>query len=137
MMTNKISIRDKRGAENLAVDHLSRLKNPELGKLTKDKIKDLLPEEQLMSIANQSNEPCGPSRGHHGIATTARKVYKAGFYWPNIFHDARKLTHVKELATSLQRMKRLRDTFKSVKSLTFRGLTSWDRFLCQTGTDTF
>nr|GEW19267.1 hypothetical protein [Tanacetum cinerariifolium] len=33
----------------------------------------------------------GPSGGHHGIATTTRKVYDAGFYWPNIFHDARKL----------------------------------------------
>ncbi|GJW10017.1 reverse transcriptase domain-containing protein [Tanacetum coccineum] len=34
---------------------------------------------------------CGPSGGHHGIATTARKVFEAGFYWPNIFRDAQKL----------------------------------------------
>ncbi|GJY14814.1 hypothetical protein Tco_0385236 [Tanacetum coccineum] len=53
-----IEIRDKRGAENLAADHLSRLKNPKLGKLTKAKIRDLFPKEQLMSITNQSNEPC-------------------------------------------------------------------------------
>ncbi|GJQ96133.1 ribonuclease H-like domain-containing protein [Tanacetum coccineum] len=33
----------------------------------------------------------GPSGGHHGIATTARKVFKVGFYWPSIFHDARRL----------------------------------------------
>ncbi|GJU26765.1 reverse transcriptase domain-containing protein [Tanacetum coccineum] len=33
----------------------------------------------------------GPLGGHHGIATTTRKVFEAGFYWPNIFHDARKL----------------------------------------------
>ncbi|GJX82024.1 reverse transcriptase domain-containing protein [Tanacetum coccineum] len=36
----------------------------------------------------------GPSGGHHGIATTARKVFKAGFYWPHIFRDARKLVQV-------------------------------------------
>nr|GEW87259.1 hypothetical protein [Tanacetum cinerariifolium]GEX10244.1 hypothetical protein [Tanacetum cinerariifolium] len=29
--------------------------------------------------------------GHHGIATNARKVFKARFYWPNIFHDTHKL----------------------------------------------
>ncbi|GJU55252.1 reverse transcriptase domain-containing protein [Tanacetum coccineum] len=33
----------------------------------------------------------GPSRGHHGIVTTARKVFEAGFYLPHIFQDARKL----------------------------------------------
>ncbi|GJW67297.1 reverse transcriptase domain-containing protein [Tanacetum coccineum] len=33
----------------------------------------------------------GPSGGHHGIATTARKVFEAGFYWPHVFRDARKL----------------------------------------------
>ncbi|GKB97461.1 reverse transcriptase domain-containing protein [Tanacetum coccineum] len=36
----------------------------------------------------------GPSGGHHGITTTARKVFEAGFYWPHIFHDARKLVQV-------------------------------------------
>ncbi|GKB50803.1 ribonuclease H-like domain-containing protein [Tanacetum coccineum] len=33
----------------------------------------------------------GPSGGHHGIATTARKVFEARFYLPNILCDARKL----------------------------------------------
>nr|GEU83072.1 hypothetical protein [Tanacetum cinerariifolium] len=33
----------------------------------------------------------GPSGGHHGIATTARKVFEAGFYWPHIFHDAHEM----------------------------------------------
>ncbi|GJR35123.1 reverse transcriptase domain-containing protein [Tanacetum coccineum] len=36
----------------------------------------------------------GPSGGHHGIATTARKVFEAGFYWPHVFRDARKLVQV-------------------------------------------
>ncbi|GJR70486.1 reverse transcriptase domain-containing protein [Tanacetum coccineum] len=86
-----IEIYDKKGAENRAANHLSRLKNHELEKLTKVEIMDMFPEEKLMSISNQGNEPCGPSGGHHGIAMTAQKVYEAGFYWPNIFRDARKL----------------------------------------------
>ncbi|GJS68018.1 reverse transcriptase domain-containing protein [Tanacetum coccineum] len=36
----------------------------------------------------------GPSGGHHSIATTARKVFEAGFYWPHIFRGARKLVQV-------------------------------------------
>ncbi|GJS68790.1 reverse transcriptase domain-containing protein [Tanacetum coccineum] len=155
-----MEIRDKKGAKNLAANHLSRLENPDLGKLTKAEIRDLFPKERLMEISNKNNEPwyadyasylasrvlpfrstrqekqkffCNlrhyfwdepflykqyvdriirryvardeaaqilrqchsePSRGHHGIATTARKVFEAGFYWPHIFRDARKLVQV-------------------------------------------
>ncbi|GJY80048.1 reverse transcriptase domain-containing protein [Tanacetum coccineum] len=53
-----IEIRDKKGAENLAADHLSRLKNPDLGKLTRDEIRDLFLGEQLMVISEKNNEPC-------------------------------------------------------------------------------
>ncbi|GJW84379.1 reverse transcriptase domain-containing protein [Tanacetum coccineum] len=119
-----INIRDKKGDENLVTDHLSRLENPDLGKLTKAEIRDLFPEERLMKISNKNNEPwyadyanylaslcadqiirrcvagdevaqilrqchSGPSGGNHDIATTARKVFKAEFYWPHIFQDAR------------------------------------------------
>ncbi|GKB93778.1 reverse transcriptase domain-containing protein [Tanacetum coccineum] len=152
-----IEIHNKKGAENLAADHLSRLENPDLGKLTRAEIRDLFPEEQVMAIFDKNNEPwyanyanylasrvlpfrstrqekqkffsdlrhyfwddpflfkqcanriiqrcvageeaaqilrqchSGPSGGHHGIATTARKVFEAGFYWPHIFRNARKL----------------------------------------------
>ncbi|GJY51120.1 hypothetical protein Tco_0441967 [Tanacetum coccineum] len=151
------TIRDKKGTENLAADHLSRLEHPNLGKLTRAEIRDLFPEERLMAISYKNNEPwyddyanylasrvlpfrstrqekqnffsdlrlyfwdepllfkqcadriirrcmagyeaaqilrqchSGPSGGHHSIATTARKVFEAGFYWPHIFRDARKL----------------------------------------------
>nr|GEU37976.1 hypothetical protein [Tanacetum cinerariifolium] len=87
-------------------DHLSRLENPDLGKLTKAEIRDLFPKERLMAISNKNNEPwcvardkatqilrqChgGLSGGHHGIATTARKVFEAGFYWKHMISDARK-----------------------------------------------
>nr|GEZ04166.1 hypothetical protein [Tanacetum cinerariifolium] len=33
----------------------------------------------------------GPSGGHYGMATTARKVFEAEFYWPDISCDPRKL----------------------------------------------
>ncbi|GJY91195.1 putative nucleotidyltransferase, ribonuclease H [Tanacetum coccineum] len=155
-----IEIRDKKGAENLAADHLSRLEHPDLGKLIKAEIRDLFPKERLIAISDKNNEPwyvnyanylasrvlpfrstrqekqkffsdlrhyfwddpflfkqcadriirrcvardeatqilrqChnGPSGGHQGIATTAKKVFEAGFYWPHIFRDARKLVQV-------------------------------------------
>ncbi|GJR51956.1 hypothetical protein Tco_1402477 [Tanacetum coccineum] len=53
-----IEIRDKKGAKNLAADHLSRLENPDLGKLTKSKIRDLFLKERLKAISNKNNEPC-------------------------------------------------------------------------------
>ncbi|GKF49805.1 hypothetical protein Tco_0143056, partial [Tanacetum coccineum] len=52
-----IKIRDKRGAENLAADHLSRLENPNLGRLTRAEIRDLFPEERLMAVSDKNNEP--------------------------------------------------------------------------------
>ncbi|GJQ92659.1 reverse transcriptase domain-containing protein [Tanacetum coccineum] len=155
-----IEIRDKRGAENLVADHLSRLENPDQGRLTRAKIRDLFPEERLMAVSDKNNEPwyadyanylasrillfqstrqekqkifsdlrhyfwdepflfkqCAdriirrcvvrdeaaqilrhyhsePSERHHGITTTARKVFEAGSYWPHVFRDAQKLVQV-------------------------------------------
>ncbi|GJY85076.1 reverse transcriptase domain-containing protein [Tanacetum coccineum] len=31
----------------------------------------------------------GPTRGHHSASITGRKVYESGFFWPNIFKDAK------------------------------------------------
>ncbi|GKD20404.1 reverse transcriptase domain-containing protein [Tanacetum coccineum] len=106
-----IKICDKKGTKNLAADHFSWLENPDLGKLTKAEIRDLFPEEQLMTIFDEgiifgmnpsySNNVWTKAykdvslemRQHKSfdIAMTARKVFKAGFYWPNIFRDACKL----------------------------------------------
>ncbi|GJS44569.1 hypothetical protein Tco_0594690 [Tanacetum coccineum] len=52
-----IEIHNKKGAENLAANHLSRLENPDLGKLTRAEIRDLFPEERLMAISDKGNEP--------------------------------------------------------------------------------
>ncbi|GJT79125.1 reverse transcriptase domain-containing protein [Tanacetum coccineum] len=99
-------IRDKKGAENLVVDHLSRLENHDLGKLTKAEIRDFLKSSYWQFLTRTTNrakdevaqilQQChsGSSRGHHGIATTAKKVFEVGFYWPHIFRDTRKLVQV-------------------------------------------
>nr|GEV79912.1 hypothetical protein [Tanacetum cinerariifolium] len=89
-----IKIRDKKGAENLSVDHLSLLKNLDLGRLTRAEIRYLFPEERIMEISYKNYEACRPSGGHHGIATITQNVLKAGFYWLHVFRDARKLIQV-------------------------------------------
>ena len=45
-----LEIKDKKGTENLAADHLSRLENQHLEQLSEAQIKDEFPEERLYSI---------------------------------------------------------------------------------------
>ncbi|GJS68818.1 reverse transcriptase domain-containing protein [Tanacetum coccineum] len=54
-----IEIKDKKGAENLAADHLSRLENPNTGILTEKDNADEFPDEHLMVLKTTShnNEP--------------------------------------------------------------------------------
>ncbi|GKB55264.1 reverse transcriptase domain-containing protein [Tanacetum coccineum] len=49
-------IKDKKGAENLAADHLSRLENPDLGTFTEEEIADKFPDEHLMILKTKLNE---------------------------------------------------------------------------------
>ncbi|GJT62469.1 reverse transcriptase domain-containing protein [Tanacetum coccineum] len=116
-----IEIRDKKGAENLAVDHLSRLENPYQGDRVGMEINDNFPHESLSMISlNPENKPpwfadianyliirrcvdgqeamdilqaChnGPTGGHHGPNYTAKKVFDSGFFWPTIYRDAQDL----------------------------------------------
>nr|GEW25839.1 reverse transcriptase domain-containing protein [Tanacetum cinerariifolium] len=83
---------DTKGAENLAVDHLSRLENPHQNVLDPKKINESFPLETLNLVStrgNQSTPWCvsgqeaidilkachsGPTGGHHGPNYTARKV---------------------------------------------------------------
>ena len=50
-----LEIRDKKGAENLAADHLSRLDNPHLGELHEEDINDKFPEESLFAVCTAEN----------------------------------------------------------------------------------
>nr|GEV79828.1 DNA-directed DNA polymerase [Tanacetum cinerariifolium] len=77
-----ITIRDKKGSENLAADHLSRLENPHNVFENKD-INENFPLETLGSIS--SGRPTG---GHHGANLTAMKIFDTGFFWPTIYRDA-------------------------------------------------
>ncbi|GKB84004.1 reverse transcriptase domain-containing protein [Tanacetum coccineum] len=72
-----IEIRDKKGAKNLAADHLSRLENPDLGKLTKAKIRDLFPEERLMAVFDNKNEPCNVLTESYEGASSEMRQHKS------------------------------------------------------------
>ncbi|GKB32366.1 hypothetical protein Tco_0871767, partial [Tanacetum coccineum] len=102
-----IEIKDKKGTENLAADHLSRLENPELEKLNEEAIQDSFPDEHLMAIhvREAENDPrrcvfgkelreilehchTGPAGGHYEADIIAKKIFELGFDWPTIFKDA-------------------------------------------------
>lgn len=51
-----IEIKDKKGAENLAADHLSRLEYPHLEELKGNEIDDYFPDETLMTIDTVEEE---------------------------------------------------------------------------------
>nr|GEU33758.1 retrovirus-related Pol polyprotein from transposon TNT 1-94 [Tanacetum cinerariifolium] len=55
-----IEIKNKKGAENVAVDHLSRLDNPHLEELRDDDIDDNFPNETLMNVSSAEEDkiPC-------------------------------------------------------------------------------
>ncbi|XP_052624784.1 uncharacterized protein LOC128132304 [Lactuca sativa] len=112
-----IEIKDKKGMENVAADHLSRLENPERDEYDNKDIGDSFLEEYLMVIMGEEPWICadgiirrcvfgkeihdilehchnGPVGGYHGVQYTAKKVFDAGFYWPTIFKDA--TTYVRE-----------------------------------------
>ncbi|GJS08249.1 reverse transcriptase domain-containing protein [Tanacetum coccineum] len=82
-----IEIKDKKGIENLAADHLWRLENPDLRTFTEEKIVDKFPDEHLTILKTKLNED--ELWGHHSASITGRKVYESGFFWPNIFKDAK------------------------------------------------
>nr|GEW37153.1 reverse transcriptase domain-containing protein [Tanacetum cinerariifolium] len=73
----------KKGAKNLAADHLSRLENPHQSVLDKKEINETFPLETLNMACHN-----GPTEGHHGPNYIAKKVFDSGFYWPTIYRDA-------------------------------------------------
>nr|GEY69938.1 reverse transcriptase domain-containing protein [Tanacetum cinerariifolium] len=88
------------GVENLAADHLSRLKNPHQDELKNKEITETFPlytldqvirrcvhgQEAVDILTAYHNGP-----GHHGVNHTAKKVFDSGFYWPTIYRDAHDL----------------------------------------------
>nr|GEV78312.1 reverse transcriptase domain-containing protein [Tanacetum cinerariifolium] len=101
-----ITIRDKKGTENLAADHLSRLENPHKDVFETKDINENFHLETLGKISSGNTSWCvhgkeaydilkayheGPTGGHHGANFIAKKVFDAGFFWPTIYKDAYKL----------------------------------------------
>ncbi|GJY55258.1 reverse transcriptase domain-containing protein [Tanacetum coccineum] len=60
-------------AENLAADHLSRLENLNLGKLTKAEIRDIFPEERLMAVSDKNNKPGVLTESYEGASSEMRQ----------------------------------------------------------------
>nr|GEW13880.1 reverse transcriptase domain-containing protein [Tanacetum cinerariifolium] len=52
-----IEIKNKKGAENVTTDHLSRLEKPNLKELKDEEINDEFPDEFLMSIKDEEESP--------------------------------------------------------------------------------
>ncbi|GKA51736.1 hypothetical protein Tco_0744932 [Tanacetum coccineum] len=84
-----ITILDKKGSENLAADHLSRLENPHKDVLENKDINEHFPLETFGVISTGSTPMCvsgheafeilkacheGPTGGHHSANLTARKL---------------------------------------------------------------
>ncbi|GJU49185.1 hypothetical protein Tco_1218740 [Tanacetum coccineum] len=72
-----IDVRDKKGAENLAADHLSRLENPHQDKFRKQEIKSI-PLETLDPIALKADS----TPWFADFANTMRKFYCQGNFVP-------------------------------------------------------
>ncbi|GJZ36200.1 reverse transcriptase domain-containing protein [Tanacetum coccineum] len=120
-----IEIKDRKGTENVAADHLSQIKNEETS--DDSEVDDNFPGETLMEINTEDGpwfadfvnylargtlpkvcsdgmirrcisgpetrtilDQChhGPTGGHYGPNTTAKKVLDLGFYWPTIINEA-------------------------------------------------
>nr|GFA06174.1 reverse transcriptase domain-containing protein [Tanacetum cinerariifolium] len=89
---------DTKGAENYAVDDLSRLENPYENVLDPKEINEFFPLETISKLAHhdQSKEvvdiltAChsGPTGGHYVANYTTKKVFDSGFYWLTIYKDA-------------------------------------------------
>ncbi|GJZ85303.1 reverse transcriptase domain-containing protein [Tanacetum coccineum] len=86
--TTMLVTQNKKWADSLAADHLSRLENPDLGTFTEEEITDEFLDKHLM-ILKAEHCHSGPTEGHHSASITERELYESGFYWPSIFKDAK------------------------------------------------
>ncbi|GJW10206.1 reverse transcriptase domain-containing protein [Tanacetum coccineum] len=136
-----VIIRDKKGAENLAADHLSRLENPHQSDPEKKEITETFPLDTLRIVTfsicvDQVIRRCvygqeavdiltachnGPTEGHHGANYTAKKslilvsIGRRLIEMPMTWSHDVTLVNVKE--KSRKRMKCLKIPFKFLKYL--------------------
>ncbi|KAG9453132.1 hypothetical protein H6P81_006036 [Aristolochia fimbriata] len=104
-----IEIKDKKGAENVVADHLSRLESenkdgeiselfpdericqedPFLYKICPDQVirRCVKEEEATLILSHCHDKEVG---GHHNANRIAAKVLQSGFFWPTLFRDAKR-----------------------------------------------
>ncbi|RDX90125.1 putative mitochondrial protein, partial [Mucuna pruriens] len=75
-----IEIKDKKGAENLVADHLSRIERESNPMPIQDEFHD-------KKLFFHQRHPASGS-DHYGSTRTAQKVLDRGLYWPTIFRNA-------------------------------------------------
>ncbi|GJZ85905.1 reverse transcriptase domain-containing protein [Tanacetum coccineum] len=96
-----LAIRDKKGAKNIAADHLFHLENHETKELNEAEIDDRFPNESIMKMNFNLEEPWFADFANYLAVkelpndqiirrsnATARKVFECGFYWPTFYKDA-------------------------------------------------
>nr|GEV32831.1 reverse transcriptase domain-containing protein [Tanacetum cinerariifolium] len=85
-----IIILDKKGFENLAADHLSRLEIPHQDVLENKDISENFPLETLGSLTNNCTSWFADIVNFHAwnFIKKAKKVFDVGFFWPSIYRDA-------------------------------------------------
>ncbi|GJY21388.1 hypothetical protein Tco_0393954, partial [Tanacetum coccineum] len=115
-----IEIRDKKGAENLAADHLSRLENLDLGKLTRAEIRDLFHKERSMAISDKNDELCVLTESYEDVWSEMRQ-HKL---FDNVIVD-----HPEDImASSPPQEKSLRPGF--TRHISFAMYASWSSKAC-------
>ncbi|GJT94686.1 reverse transcriptase domain-containing protein [Tanacetum coccineum] len=87
-----IEIKEKKGTENVAADHLSRIGNDETSD-NDDEIDDNFPGETFIPETRTILDQChqGPTGRHYGHTTTANKDLDSDFYWSTIIQEAHTL----------------------------------------------
>nr|GEW41739.1 reverse transcriptase domain-containing protein [Tanacetum cinerariifolium] len=152
----KFKVIDTKGAKNLAVDHLSRLENPHQNMLDPKEINEKFPIETLDMVSFRVIRRCvhgqkaidilkachnGPTKGHHGLNYTAKKVLDSGFYWPTIYRDAQDLVKscdaCQRQGKILQRDEMPQNPIQVWEILTFGASISWGRSRLHEGTNIF
>ncbi|GJU34866.1 reverse transcriptase domain-containing protein [Tanacetum coccineum] len=148
-----VIVRDKKGAENLAADHLSRLENPHQGDLAKKEINETFPLETLRMITlhddvSTAKKPLISSRlaimdppGDIMVRTTLLRMFLIPVSIGQRFIAMpmtwlSHVTHVNVKATSRKRTKCLKMKFKFARSLTYGPSNLWDRSRLLEGTST-
>ncbi|GJZ46872.1 hypothetical protein Tco_0600704 [Tanacetum coccineum] len=133
-----IEIRDKKGAENLAADHLSRLENPHQDKLENKEINEAFPLETLGSIALQDQMDL---LGDTMVPTTQQEksliqdsIGPPSTRMPMTLSPVVTFVNVKEKLRNVMRCHKTPSKF--AKSLTSGALILWGRSRLQEETST-